>query len=222
MPPRVCFEGGGGDRQTDKWVDRQTERRRRRRRRRRKKDRCEDGCRKSSSSVQREDGMKKKRNSWRKDVNKTWLHGEGEEEDTTNGCVSVLVSVCVCVCVCVCVSSTAHIRDVAPDVDREEEEEEGDSLRTLTEGAFDFNMFNDVIWKREAARLSHLRWVDQVLKKNLSAGTKWTKCFIQRSSTTFRSMALPAFSPIIKEIKLPPQVVGMSKNDSESGIYDQF
>lgn len=39
----------------------------------------------------------------------------------------------------VCVSSTAHICDVVPDVD--EEEEEGGSLRTLSEGALDFNMF---------------------------------------------------------------------------------
>lgn len=47
---------------------------------------------------------------------------------------------CVGVCVCVCLSSTAHISDVVPDVDREEEEEEC-SLRALSVAAFDFNMF---------------------------------------------------------------------------------
>lgn len=56
----------------------------------------------------------------------------------------------LCECISVCVSSTAHIRDVAPDVDREEEEEEeGGSLRTLSEGAFDFNMLNIVICDTE-------------------------------------------------------------------------
>lgn len=47
---------------------------------------------------------------------------------------------CEGVCGCVCVSSTAHISDVVSDVD-EEEEEEGGSLRTFSEEAFDFNMF---------------------------------------------------------------------------------
>lgn len=41
----------------------------------------------------------------------------------------------------VCVSSTAAIGDVVPDVDREwEEEQDGGTVGTLGEGAFDFNM----------------------------------------------------------------------------------